>query len=405
MPPARRFHVSQWRRLPAGLLVCLALAGLAAPAAAQPDRVLAREDIRLLGAGLRVTPAHQTVPKDIATIVSTFLQAPNAPGSPLPPFAPDAVVKGTLRAPGFARPVEITTRPNTPFNLPPFSKAGLYSLDGIRLESGGEVLLYGTPESVEIEVIEKLLVTQVTARPLTAAEIREKGIVFDKTSFQAYNFTATFAVGASNPVPISFPVVLPRPDEPKDLSLDTFVLNPADVPKLPDLKTIIPDTLRIQTEIPNLRVVGFTLQVPELRGKALQVPPIPGVVVIPGDIGFLNQFFNVTLLVGNVAPAGSNLVVSELRAEILLPAGRDDVAGSDDDPLRMARTERSESPRVQEESVRLFTALGNPGSLHFAHAHRDIIARFGRYPHRNAALGRASTAEELAFLQQPGSSF
>ena len=65
----------------------------------------------------------------------------------------------------------------------------------------------------------------------------------------------------------------------------------------------------------------------------------------------------------------------------------------------------SESPRVQEESVRLFTALGNPGSLHFAHAHRDIIARFGRYPHRNAALGRASTAEELAFLQQPGSSF
>ena len=65
----------------------------------------------------------------------------------------------------------------------------------------------------------------------------------------------------------------------------------------------------------------------------------------------------------------------------------------------------SESPRVQEESVRLFTALGNPGSLHFAHAHRDIIARFGRYPHRNAALGRASTADELAFLQQPGSSF
>lgn len=65
----------------------------------------------------------------------------------------------------------------------------------------------------------------------------------------------------------------------------------------------------------------------------------------------------------------------------------------------------SESPRVQEESVRLFTALGNLGSLHFAHAHRDIIARFGRYPHRNAALGRASTAEELAFLQQPGSSF
>jgi uncharacterized protein (DUF924 family) len=41
----------------------------------------------------------------------------------------------------------------------------------------------------------------------------------------------------------------------------------------------------------------------------------------------------------------------------------------------------------------------------YALAHRDIIARFGRFPHRNAALGRASTPEEIEFLKQPGSSF
>ncbi|MBL8142501.1 MAG: hypothetical protein JNM38_15390, partial [Acidobacteria bacterium] len=145
------------------LLPLMLLLTALAPAAAQttPADVLGRDDIRLLGAGLRVTPARQVVPKDIASIVSTFLQAPTLPDSPLPPFAPDAVVRGTLRGPGFAKPVEITTRPNTPFNLPPFSVAGLYTLDGIRLESGGEVLLYGAPESVTIEVIEKLLVTQV----------------------------------------------------------------------------------------------------------------------------------------------------------------------------------------------------------------------------------------------------
>jgi uncharacterized protein (DUF924 family) len=39
------------------------------------------------------------------------------------------------------------------------------------------------------------------------------------------------------------------------------------------------------------------------------------------------------------------------------------------------------------------------------HAHKAIIDRFGRYPHRNAILGRSSTAEELAFLSGPGSSF
>ena len=45
------------------------------------------------------------------------------------------------------------------------------------------------------------------------------------------------------------------------------------------------------------------------------------------------------------------------------------------------------------------------GNLQAAHQHRDIIERFGRYPHRNATLGRPSTPEEMAFLQMPGSSF
>jgi len=43
--------------------------------------------------------------------------------------------------------------------------------------------------------------------------------------------------------------------------------------------------------------------------------------------------------------------------------------------------------------------------LRYARRHRDIIARFGRFPHRNAALGRATTAAEAAFLQEPDSSF
>ncbi len=65
----------------------------------------------------------------------------------------------------------------------------------------------------------------------------------------------------------------------------------------------------------------------------------------------------------------------------------------------------SESRLVQQESVRQFTALGNPNNLDFAQRHRDIIERFGRYPHRNAILARTSTPEEIAFLQTPGSSF
>lgn len=65
----------------------------------------------------------------------------------------------------------------------------------------------------------------------------------------------------------------------------------------------------------------------------------------------------------------------------------------------------SESPRIHAEAVRLFAALGLPAQIDAENRHKRIIDRFGRYPHRNAALGRPSSPEELSFLQEPGSSF
>ncbi|VXC24145.1 DUF924 family protein [Massilia sp. 9I] len=72
--------------------------------------------------------------------------------------------------------------------------------------------------------------------------------------------------------------------------------------------------------------------------------------------------------------------------------------------------EHAEDARLQEQCVSLFTDLaaaheGFGEALDYAHRHRGVIARFGRFPHRNAILGRASTPEELAFLELPGSSF
>ncbi len=64
--------------------------------------------------------------------------------------------------------------------------------------------------------------------------------------------------------------------------------------------------------------------------------------------------------------------------------------------------EHSEDLADQERSVKLFEALGNADMLPFAIVHRDIIARFGRFPHRNAMLGRETTPEEQAFLDEGG---
>jgi uncharacterized protein (DUF924 family) len=62
----------------------------------------------------------------------------------------------------------------------------------------------------------------------------------------------------------------------------------------------------------------------------------------------------------------------------------------------------SEALADQDLGVRLFEALGDPEQLKYARHHREIIARFGRFPHRNRALGRETTAEEQAFLDGGG---
>jgi uncharacterized protein (DUF924 family) len=64
--------------------------------------------------------------------------------------------------------------------------------------------------------------------------------------------------------------------------------------------------------------------------------------------------------------------------------------------------EHSEAATDQDRSVALITATGEADYTRYAALHRDIIVRFGRFPHRNAVLGRRSTTEELAFLAEGG---
>ncbi len=65
----------------------------------------------------------------------------------------------------------------------------------------------------------------------------------------------------------------------------------------------------------------------------------------------------------------------------------------------------SESAAVHQTALQLFATHGLEKNLEFERRHKAIIDRFGRFPHRNAVLGRVSTAEEIALLKQAGSSF
>ena len=67
--------------------------------------------------------------------------------------------------------------------------------------------------------------------------------------------------------------------------------------------------------------------------------------------------------------------------------------------------EHAEDREVQARSVALVASLGDPELQKWADAHKTIVDRFGRFPHRNAVLGRNSTPEEMDFLKQPNSCF
>lgn len=93
------------------------------------------------------------------------------------------------------------------------------------------------------------------------------------------------------------------------------------------------------------------------------------------------------------------------EARLAIEAGADRLVHGRQRPFFYLPFEHSETIEDQETSVRLFSDLPDAQLLDYAVRHRDIVARFGRFPHRNEFLARESTDDEVEFLKQPGSSF
>jgi uncharacterized protein (DUF924 family) len=96
-------------------------------------------------------------------------------------------------------------------------------------------------------------------------------------------------------------------------------------------------------------------------------------------------------------------------AVAVVDAGRDAALDRHERSFLYLPFEHAEDEAMQERSIALYTRLrddtGDAAPLGWAEKHAAIVRRFGRYPHRNAILGRASTPEEIAFLRTPGSHF
>lgn len=106
---------------------------------------------------------------------------------------------------------------------------------------------------------------------------------------------------------------------------------------------------------------------------------------------------------------------AQLVAKAMVDAGNDARLWPIERVFVYLPLEHAEDLATQQRAVALFTALRDavPAAqrkpfdsfLDYAERHRDVIARFGRFPHRNVILGRASSEDELAYLRQPGAGF
>ncbi|MHC2361050.1 uncharacterized protein (DUF924 family) [Rhizobium leguminosarum] len=104
-----------------------------------------------------------------------------------------------------------------------------------------------------------------------------------------------------------------------------------------------------------------------------------------------------------LAVATDGLALRE--AKLALASGADRVVETACRTFFYLPFEHAEDLGEQERSVALFTALGDEEYLDYAIRHRDVIAAYGRFPHRNAMLGRESTAGERDYLSKPGAGF
>ena len=312
--------------------------------------VLTSLDYRIVGNYLKVSPSALAVPKGIAG--SVMVELANADGSDKQPnnvLTEGAYVEATLRGPSFpAR--RLIGQVNQPLMLPAINLAGEYQLDNIRLvdASTGAVRMEGTPSSIPVNVFAELLISRVTSRPLSLQEIQDKGISIDEANFRAVEFEVGFVLDGTT-YPIKFPVVTP------DFKSSTEIIPAQELEKRFVQAQAINDKLSSREFVPlppeleaaglNLVVKGCNFEFAEPKGEKLRldIPPIPALMVIPGNIGYLNQFFSVQIFTENAAPVNSGLSVLNLQARLVLPPGADQIPASSyeqpgDDPLRYART-------------------------------------------------------------------
>jgi hypothetical protein len=309
-------------------------------------------DVPVLGLSATVDPLEPTIPKNIASAVRIVVKAGDVvlSAEELVSYVGDGFqVRAELSGPGLGATITLPDLgPSDPppadpllLPIPALPIAGDYSLSNIRLIRGGQAVLDVSPASIPIRIIDQVLVTSVQTRPLTLEEIRDKGIVLDSDDYLAFEFTIGLAANSQS-VSFSMPVVFDRAGVPVPQVIEPPPAPPAIGISAPGLEPPQPLIIPAMLDFDPVEIQG----VPEVNLRLPGGEPIriPSVLVIPGNVGYLKQFFSAQLFVANGAPVGSGLTVRDVTGTVKLPAGADFELGTADDPLSLPETVRGPQP-------------------------------------------------------------
>jgi hypothetical protein len=318
--------------------------------------LLAAADFDLIGLAVNAGPPTQSIPKNTPTIIQTAVQVP--PGGDasqlIAGLNPNYRVRGELTGPSLSAPLVVEAPIGQPLSIPPLPNAGDHIVQNLRVidtgVAGEPVVTSVTPDACSITVIDRLLITQVQVNELSYDQIAQAGIKLTDDSFTAFNFTlalATTSGSQSFSIPVAFPSV--GASDPNPVIGDPTITGPGiDVP------TVYPVMLALGDDSGGTGSgsAGASGRLPGFGGG---VARFPGVVVFPGRVGFLHQFFEAIVIVANGAPNGAPLVLTHLKAKANLP-DNGTAADTSDDPLRIAETQTG--GRVSELELR---GLGDDG--------------------------------------------
>ncbi|HXT22171.1 MAG TPA: hypothetical protein VN923_15565, partial [Thermoanaerobaculia bacterium] len=328
-------------------VLALLVSGLGGVASAQSSpgvgsSPIASGALRIQGSSLTIyadavtTDADQTINVGERARVRTCFGGVDAPcGGVLPgdPRIAGLLVRAELAGPELPQPVSFETVPGGSFVLPGFQQEGDYRLENVRLVDAatGDVLSRAEP-SLAILHVREILLASASVRSLSLEELRQRGITFTAENFQAFDFAVGFAFGTEI-VEIKLPIVYSG----------YGTVEPLDKPSV-DLDGLPPDVAHAVERWQPPVIVPFRLEGDLLAEGVLRRGeeedeglnlPLFGAIVVPGNVSYLNQFFEAKLVVANGAPAGSNARLDNVAGFLRLPLYN---------ALRVAATDPAVSP-------------------------------------------------------------